>query len=276
MFLALGNRARGRFLDLGREKINLLRIGSHIRKRGLDVKNILVVGVYLTEQPNLIQNIVKELNSAQKYKVEQRWLGLGNTLSKGRVGSVTVGYTTQKTPKFQLINQLISQVNLELFEYVMVADDDIELPGKFIDRFLDALAVTNFSLSQPARTLDSYIDHPIVTQQLGVLGRQTLFVEIGPVTVFHRSCFKLVFPFDLTSPMGWGYENVWAEKLTANNLKLGIIDSLPVRHNLRKPVVNYSWEIADRQRTEFLLNEKHLSIQDCYRVIDVYPILKSP
>src|SRR5439155_1423176 len=155
------------------------------------------------------------------------------------------------------------------YEYVLAIDDDVVLPDGFLDQFLAVQRQLGFALAQPARTGNSYIDHPIVEQQWGVLARRTLFVEIGPAVSFHRSCFDLVFPFDLTSPMGWGYENRWAYLLSQRGLTMGIIDALPVDHSLRKPVAHYDWSEADRQRSVYLKRHKHLPLDECFRILDV-------
>src|SRR5439155_8711017 len=126
----------------------------------------------------------------------------------------------------QIINDLVSGENLAQYDYVLLCDDDVVLPHQFLDLFIPLQDDLDFAIAQPARTSNSYIDHPIVEQQRGVLARQTLFVEIGPVVSFHRSVFGLVFPFDLTSPMGWGYENVWSYQLAQRGLKMGILDAV--------------------------------------------------
>ena len=158
------------------------------------------------------------------------------------------------------------------FDTVMLFDDDIVLPERFLDRFLPLQHRFDFAIAQPARTSNSYIDHPIVEQQRGCLARQTRFVEIGPVVSFHRSVFGLVFPFDLTSPMGWGYENVWSYQLAGRGLKLGIIDAVPVDHSTRKPVANYKWSEADAQRKELFKKHEHYSYDDCFRVLAAVPL----
>jgi len=108
-----------------------------------------------------------------------------------------------------------------------------------------------------------------VERHWGVAARQTLFVEVGPVVSFHRSIYDLVFPFDLASSMGWGYENIWSYLLAQRNMKVGIIDVLPVEHNLRKPVAHYGWERADTERVAFLNKHEHLPLEECFRVLDV-------
>jgi glycosyltransferase involved in cell wall biosynthesis len=234
-------------------------------------KKVLACGIYLANQQNTADHIISVFNESQGYAVSQRWVALFGHGATDRVAQVTVRSVAEKTPKFQLLNELLTAEHLAEYDYVLITDDDIVLPERFLDGFLDLQAELGFALAQPARTSNSYIDHPIVEQQRGVLARQTLFVEIGPLVCFHKSCYELVFPFDLTSPMGWGYENVWSRRLAERGLKMGIIDALPVDHSLRKPVANYSWAEADRQRKTFLASQKHYPLDQCFRVLEAIP-----
>ena len=63
-------------------------------------------------------------------------------------------------------------MDLERYDYVLTVDDDIVLPDRFLDLFLGLQTMTGFALAQPARTTTSYVDHPIVIQQRGVLARR--------------------------------------------------------------------------------------------------------
>src|SRR6185503_13591800 len=147
---------------------------------------------------------------SKKYRVTQRWVALGGQPSRTKhVARVTAETVLRPAPKFELMNELLANEDLGQYEFVLLLDDDIVMPNSFVDQFLSLQEQLEFSIAQPARTSDSYIDHPIVEQQRGVLARQTLFEEIGPVVSFHKRIYDLVFPFDLTSSMGWGYENVW-------------------------------------------------------------------
>ena len=121
----------------------------------------------------------------------------------------------ERVPKYVILNELLAAEDLERFDFVVNIDDDIVLPDRFLDQFLPLQARLQFAIGQPARTSNSFIDHPIVEQQRGALARETLFVEIGPVLSVHRCAFDIVFPFDLSSPMGWGYENVWSHRASA-------------------------------------------------------------
>lgn len=232
---------------------------------------VLVVGVCLTDQLNTADRIVAVLNESRWCRVSQRWAALGAEPSGHSVPAVTVLIVRDRVPKFAIVNQILQGVDLGKYEYVLMTDDDIVLPDGFLDVFIEQQQSLDFAIAQPARTGNSYVDHPIVEQHLGVIARRTRFVEIGPVVSFHRSVFPLVFPFDLTSPMGWGYENVWSYQLAKRGLRMGIIDAAPVDHSIRPPVANYSWSSGDAGREALLGRREHLTIDECMRVLEAFP-----
>lgn len=234
--------------------------------------SVLVAGIYLAAEETNAEDIVRQLASARDCEVVQQWIALGGPPPTEALADVTTRTVLDRVPKFKLLNDMLETVDLDSFDYVVVADDDVVLPREFLDQFIALQDALGFSLAQPARTSRSFIDHPIVEQQPGVLARQTLFVEVGPVFSVARDAFDLVFPFDLTSAMGWGFENVWAKELPRRGLRLGIIDAVPVDHSLRKPVAHYNWSDADRGRTELWQARDHLPLDECYRVLDVVPI----
>jgi hypothetical protein len=227
--------------------------------------------VYLANQPNNVEHIVDSLAQSRRYSVSQQWVALGGDPPTPAIAAVTARIIREKTPKYQILNEVTAGIDLTQYEYVISTDDDITLPHDFIDCFIPLQNDLEFRIAQPARTANSYIDLPIVEQQLGVVARQTRWVEIGPLVSFHRSIYDVVFPFDLTSGMGWGFENVWSYTLDQRGLKMGIIDILPVDHSMRKPVVHYSWDEADRGRTAFLAKHKHFTLDECFRIIDIVP-----
>ena len=118
-------------------------------------------------------------------EVDQRWVALGDGPT-AELESVTALTVTEPTPKYALLNRLMAEEDLADYDFVLTTDDDIVLPDGFLDLFLGVQAGLRFDLAQPARTLNSHVDHPIVIQQRGVVARRTLFVEIGPVVSFGR------------------------------------------------------------------------------------------
>jgi hypothetical protein len=227
---------------------------------------VLVLGIYLAQRLNHVADIVATLADSERCRVHQRWVGLGGCDPDPRVADVTVLETDARRPKFDFVNELLTGQSLESFDYVVLADDDILLPDRFLDALTRLQGLLQLAIAQPARTAKSYIDHPIVQQHPGLVARETRFVEIGPVVSFHRSAYDLVFPFDLTSSMGWGYENVWAKRCADRGLRIGILDAVPVDHSLRPPVAHYDWSSADRERRDFLARHEHLPLQECFQV----------
>lgn len=232
---------------------------------------VLAVGICLADRENTARDVQARLAEARQFRVEQRWVSV-----RAEVGSKQPGVrrpflkTGALRPKYEFLNEIIDKSDLGRFSYLMILDDDIALPIGFVDAFLDLQSRLDFAIAQPARTTGSFIDLPIVEEHPGLIARRTLFVEQGPVISFRRDIFESVLPFDLRSPMGWGYENIWSLRLDARGRRLGIIDATPVDHGIRRPVTGYSWENADRGRTALLAAVEHRPTSDCFRVIEPF------
>jgi len=247
---------------------------QHIGTKNITVSDekkpaVLVLGVYLANQPNNIIDVVEVVSRSNVYNVTQQWIALCGPAPQ-KVAAVTCQENVNQTAKYVLMNSLLADLQFDRYEYILTLDADIVLPEGFIDEFLHIQTKLKFAIAQPARTTNSFVDHAIAIQQRGVLARQSRFVEIGPVVSFHRSVFSIVFPFDTTSSMGWGYENVWSYQVAQGGMKMGIIDNVPVDHSMRVHVANYNWSEADRQRTAYLEKHEHLSLDECFSVLKVH------
>ena len=235
-------------------------------------KNVLVLGIYLANTLNTVSDIISVFNESKTHRVVQKWVALNGSPPDAKTAAATVKTISGRVPKFQIINEILYGEDLSRYDYIILCDDDVVLPKYFVDSFIAMQSLLGFAIAQPARTIKSYIDHPIVEQHIGVHARQTYFVEIGPVISFHRSACDFIFPFDLTSPMGWGYENVWAYEALQRNLKMGIIDGVCVDHSIRKPVANYEWDQADKERSAYLNKYNHLPLEECFRMVNAHII----
>jgi glycosyltransferase involved in cell wall biosynthesis len=245
-----------------------LEVASRYRN-GDAAGRALVLGVYLAGKPNTAQHIAAVLANSSDLEVHQRWVALGGEPQDGELGSVTAMAVSEPTPKYALLNRLLAEEDLSTYGFVLITDDDVVLPDGFLDLFLGVQAGLGFDLAQPARTLNSNADHPIVLQQRGVVARRTLFVEQGPVVSFGRAIYDLVFPFDETNPMGWGYENVWSHLLRERGRTQGIVDAVPVDHSIREPVANYEWAVANADRDRYLSRHPYLPYEECFKVLDI-------
>lgn len=244
-------------------------MSNHPMESTDNTRRVLVVGVYLSDKPSLYRQISTELQTAKEWAVEQAWICLG-TQGPEKGDLLVKRHVTERIPKFSLANQLIAEFDLNRYDYVVVCDDDIDLPDGFLDAYLRITARRGYGLSQPARTHDSYTDHYFVNQLLGIESRQTRFVEIGPVFVLAKAAYAALLPFDEASPMGWGYDFVWPVQCEQNHLAMGIVDAVPVTHKIRKPVACYSYDEANAAQHAFLAAREHLPSYKAFSILNVY------
>lgn len=227
---------------------------------------ILAIGVVLSDVDNAAGRIGDNLSNSKEWEIEQKWVAIGSA----EPGVPLVEHVMAGEPKFSVINRLLAQCSLENIDYLLITDDDIELPAGFLDQYLRLVKQYDFAVAQPARTHDSYIDHFFVERLDGIIARQTMFVEIGPFVSIRKDAIPLLTPFDLTSPMGWGYDFVWPVLLTKAGIKLGIVDATPVRHRLRKPVTNYAHGRASQQMEAYLVANAHLDPARAFYIVNSY------
>jgi hypothetical protein len=231
---------------------------------------VLVIGIYLAEEANYIEELVGVFTGAAQVDVEQRWVCTKGTAPSKAVAAVTVRELHARVPKWQLVNEVISTEDVRGFDYVMVCDDDVLLAKDFVDRFVAEQQSVDFALAQPARTWRSYTDHSIVRRRLFTRARETNFVEIGPVVSFRRDFIRLVLPFSPESPMGWGYDLIWPVVASENGFAIGIIDGVPVDHSLRKRSVLYDHREQRKLMAAYLSDRPHVRFEDLVPAIRTY------
>ena len=224
----------------------------------------------LENQENGIEDIVAELSQSKKYHVVQKWIALHGDAPSPEVDSVTIVKLENPLPKFILLNKILSAEKLYRYNYIILCDDDIHLGQDFLDNFLELQQRYDFALAQPARTHNSYIDHPFVEQFEGLKARRTRFIEIGPVVSIRKDAFPLLLPFDESSFMGWGYDFVWPYLIEKSGLRMGIIDATPIDHSMRKPVKNYDYDNANSSMQEYLSKNPHLTKAEAFRILESY------
>jgi hypothetical protein len=232
--------------------------------------DILIVGVYLTDKENCAPTILAEVQKSRDWAVDQRWVALGNVAPSRDLQAWTAWHQKNMVPKFVLLNRLLADIDLAGYEYLLVVDDDIVLPQGFVDDYLSLVGRYNFAVAQPARTHDSYIDHPFVERLDGITARRTRFVEIGPLFSLHCSAFNAFLPFDDASPMGWGYDFVWPRLALDQGLHMGVVDAVAVAHKLRPPVTNYDYNEAKATMESYLAQRPHLSKKDAFFIEESY------
>ncbi len=95
------------------------------------------------------------------------------------------------------------------YHWLLIVDDDVELPRDFLDVFISLAERHGFRLAQPAHAFASHAAWEVTRLRPGLTARRTRFVEIGPVTAIRADAFDILLPFpDLQ--MGWGLDAHWA------------------------------------------------------------------
>ena len=230
--------------------------------------NVLVAGVYMADKPNTAAHLVHQLAGSTQHNVCQRWIAL----APGGAGrfDLPCTYKVVTTPaqKFSLLDQLTEDALH--FDWVLLCDDDVEVGPGFLDALICLSNKHDFALSQPARTSDSFTDHPIVQVIPGVTARRTRFVEIGPVVCIRNDACKLLLPFGTEVGMGWGLDFVWPVKLEDHGLRMGILDAAPIAHRIRRPAGAYDTRTAHLSMADLLARHPYLDKNEAFTVLEVH------
>ena len=230
--------------------------------------SVLAVGVYLADRPNTAAHMMEELAASAEHDVVQRWIALAPG-GRGRADlPATTRVVTESIPKFALLDQLIGDATG--FDWLLLCDDDVEVSPGFVDRLIGCSAQHDFALSQPARTADSFVDHPIVQVAPGLAARRTRFVEIGPLICLRRDAMPLLLPFGNACGMGWGLDFIWPVRLERTGLRLGIVDAAPIAHRMRPRAEAYDMSIAHQAMWSVLAREAHLTMDEAFVVLEAH------
>jgi len=164
--------------------------------------------------------------------------------------------------KFENLNRLLGQASLDRVDWLLVVDDDVDLPTGFLDVFLLACEDAGLRLAQPAHRLASHAAWDVTRRRDGAGDwRETTFVEIGPVTAFHRDTFRALLPFpDLR--MGWGLDAHWSALARSHGWPIGVVDVTPVGHVLRPVADSYPREDAVAEGAAFLRTRPYVHRDD--------------
>ncbi|HEX2104136.1 MAG TPA: glycosyltransferase [Solirubrobacteraceae bacterium] len=170
--------------------------------------------------------------------------------------------------KFENLNALLAAHPPGGFDWMIVIDDDIALPRGFLDRFLHVAETAGLRLAQPAHRLHSHAAWAITRRRPGVAARETTFVEIGPVTAFHRDTFATLLPFPELR-MGWGLDAHWAAVAREHGWPIGIVDATPVGHTLAPVGRGYGRDAAVAEARAFLAGRPYVR-RDEVRTLQVH------
>ena len=245
---------RDAFLDLAQA---LARTGQQLDRlaEATPPRTVLVTGCYVPGAANRLPQAMPELRSA-RHDVRFAFGSMGDPEPALAADTVRTHLTAGK---FQNVNAVLEACGGSPagFDWTIVTDDDVVLAPRFLDRFVAVCEHFDLALAQPAQTLMSHAAWPITRRRAGSILRETRFVEIGPVTAFRRDAASELIPFpDLR--FGWGLDLHWAAVAAERGWRLGIVDALPVRHEVSAVASGYSHSEAVAEGRRFLAGRAFL------------------
>jgi len=166
--------------------------------------------------------------------------------------------------KFENLNRLLGATGIE-YDWILVCDDDVDLPPRFLDRFVALCDALDLDLAQPAQSALSHAAWEVTRRRPG-LARITGFVEIGPVTAFSRRAAAELLPFPELR-FGWGLDNHWAAVARERGWTLGVIDALPVRHEWQPIAETYTRREATEEAREFLSGRPYVTRAEAQKTL---------
>jgi hypothetical protein len=158
---------------------------------------------------------------------------------------------------------------IQRYDWLLVVDDDVVLPRRFLDRLLFLAERFDFQLVQPAHRARSHAAWRITRRRAGVVARQTPFVEIGPVTAFARVTFGTLLPFPDVR-MGWGLDLHWAALAREHGWRCGVLDAAAIRHSIAPAGEAYSRAAAVAEAHALLAARPYLKAAEAQTTLRTY------
>jgi GT2 family glycosyltransferase len=218
------------------------------------LRRVLALGVVRPEHAALAADIRAELERS-RHEVELR------TCPPGERG------------KFENLNRLLVEraggSPIEGHDWLLVVDDDIELPRGFLDRLLFLCERFDLQLAQPAHRFHSHAAWPVTRRRPGSVVRETRFVEIGPVTAFAQPTFEELLPWPELR-MGWGLDAHWAALARERGWRCGVVDAVAIGHRAAPAASAYSYEAAVSEAREFLAQRPYLNAVESQRTLTTH------
>jgi GT2 family glycosyltransferase len=171
--------------------------------------------------------------------------------------------------KFENLNRLLEEHPPGGHDWLLLLDDDVELPRGFLDRFLFLCERFSLQLAQPAHRLNSHAAWPQTRRRAGSVVRETRFVEIGPVTAFASVTFATLLPFPQLR-MGWGLDAHWAALAGEHGWRCGVTDAVAISHRAAPAAEAYSRAAAVAEAREFLAGRPYVKAEEAKRTVSTH------
>jgi hypothetical protein len=215
--------------------------------RAAPPRRVLALAIEREEQPNLLAAARAELLDSH-HEID------------------FVATTAGDRGKFENLNRLLDDHPAGDHDWLLVVDDDVQLPAGFLDVFVFLAERFGLRLAQPAHRWRSHASVAVTRRRPGSVVRETGFVEIGPVTALQADTFPELVPFPALRA-GWGLDAHWSAVAAAQGWPLGIVDATPIRHGLRRTASAYDRAAAIAEAREFLADRPYIKARDAQRTL---------
>ena len=210
-------------------------------------RRVLVLAVERTDRPNLLNAARREL------------LGSGHDVTLAHTDAGDRG-------RLENLNSLLAAHPTGQNDWLLVVDDDVELPRGFLDAFIFLAERFQLVLAQPAHRRRSHAAWEVTRRQPATVVRETAFVEIGPVVGFHHTAFDALLPFPELR-VGWGLDLHWSAVAKREGWRIGVVDATPIRHGLRLTASSYDRGDAVNEARRFLRDRPYTRAIDARRTL---------
>ncbi len=202
-------------------------------------RRVLALAVERTDVPNLLERARLELlRSRHEVRFVSTPVGSGG--------------------KFENLDALLADNPPEGHDWLIVVDDDVSLPGGFLDAFIFLAERFQLRLAQPAHRRRSHAAWEVTRRRPDSVLRETAFVEVGPVTAFQNVTFGRLLPFPPLR-FGWGLDAHWSAVAAQQGWRLGVVDATPIGHGLRRIATAYDRSDATAESRSFLAGRPHVT-----------------
>jgi GT2 family glycosyltransferase len=213
----------------------------------------------------LVLGVVREQHLALAHRAQAELARSRHELELRSGGTNGIG-------KFENLNGLLGaagsdrRARAERADWLLVIDDDVELPRGFLDRFLFLCERFSLQLAQPAHRLNSHAAWPQTRRMANSFVHETRFVEIGPVTAFARATFSTLLPFPQLR-MGWGLDAHWGALAREHGWRCGVTDAVAIGHRAAPAADGYSRAAAIAEAREFLAERPYVPADQAKRTL---------
>jgi len=168
--------------------------------------------------------------------------------------------------KFENLDLLLERIPVDGVDWLLIVDDDVELPRGFLDEFVFLAERFDLAIAQPAHRWRSHAAWSVTRRRPLSVVRETAFVEIGPLCALRSQTFQTVLPFPVLR-FGWGLDAHWSALARSHGWRQGVVDATPIQHGLRRIASSYDPADAIAEGREFLSDHSYTPAAQANRTL---------